>query len=539
MNILPTPELDLMKEHNQRLVAMLEQRNGELNARNEELLRSEQKLLLRSIALETAANAVAITDGAGIVLWVNPAFTSLTGYTAEEVIGKTPRLLKSGKHNREFYLNLWTIILSGRTWRGSMTNQRLDGTLYDVEQTITPVRAQEGAITHFIAIMNDVTERKQAEQALQESESQFRTMVNVIPQLAWIADSTGFIFWYNQRWFDYTGTTPEEMQGWGWQCVHRADILPNVLKRWNESIGSGQPFEMEFPLRAADGHYGWFLTRVFPFRDAEGEVVRWFGTNTDVSQKREADEEIQRLNANLEHRVADRTAELEAANKELESFSYSVSHDLRAPLRAVDGFSQAVLEEYGTQLPEEGRRDLQTIRQGAQRMGVLIDDLLTFSRLSRTPLKKQKVNTGILVRQVLEGMHSEQEGRQIEIRIADLPACQGDPALLRQAWINLLSNALKYTRHRQAAVIEIDCQVEHSEIVYFVKDNGVGFDMRYLHKLFGVFQRLHRADEFEGTGVGLAIVQRVIHRHGGRVWAKAAPDRGATFYFTLEKRFNE
>ena len=383
--------------------------------------------------------------------------------------------------------------------------------------------------------MNDVTKRRRAERTLEESENQLRTMVNAIPQLAWMAHTDGFIFWYNQRWFDYTGTTPEQMEGWGWQCVHHPDLLPKVLEAWKQSIATGQPFEMEFPLRAADGHYGWFITRVLPFKDATGNIVRWYGTNTDLSQKREADQEIRRLNANLEHQVAERTAELAAANKELEAFSYSISHDLRAPLRAIDGFSQAVLEDYGEQLPEQGRHDLLTIREGAHRMGALIDGLLRFSRLSRTPLDKEEINTGLLVRTVLEGLKSEREGRQIEIRIGELPDCQGDPALLGQAWINLISNALKYTRHRLPAIIDIGCKAEQGEQVYFVRDNGAGFDMQYAHKLFGVFQRLHRKDEFEGTGVDLAIVQRIIHRHGGRIWAEAALDHGATFSFTLQK----
>jgi PAS domain S-box-containing protein len=528
-------KLNLMKEYNQQLVAKLTQKNFELNVRNEELLRSEQRRLLQGTALETVANAVMITDLEGIILWVNPAFISLTGYTAGEVNGKTPNLLSSGRHDAEFYQNLWTIILEGRTWRGTFTNRRKDGSFYDDEQTITPVRSIEGTITHFVSIMNDVTDRKRGELALQESESQFRTMVNAIPQLAWVAHADGLIFWYNQRWYDYTGTAPEQMTGAGWQRLLDPDLLPKVMEVWNESIANGRPFDMEFPLRAADGHYGWFLTRVFPFKDATGEIVRWFGTHTDVSRKREADEEIRRLNATLEQRVAERTAELETANKELEAFSYSVSHDLRAPLRAVDGFSQVVLEDYGAQLPEEGRRDLETIRRGAQSMGVLIDDLLTFSRLSRIPLKKQEVDTGLLVRSVLGGLHAERKGRQIEIRILELPSCQADPALLRQAWINLLSNALKYTRHRQPGVIDIGCKLEQGESVYYVRDNGAGFDMQYGHKLFGVFQRLHGKDEFEGTGVGLAIVQRIIHRHGGRVWAEAALDRGATFSFTLKE----
>lgn len=226
--------------------------------------------------------------------------------------------------------------------------------------------------------------------------------------------------------------------------------------------------------------------------------------------------------------------QLEAANKELESFSYSVSHDLRAPLRAMDGFSRAVLEDYGEQLPPDGQRYLQVIRTSAQRMGHLIDDLLSFSRLSRATLTKRQVDARRLVQDVLDELQPQREGRSIDLRLAELPACEGDPALLKQVWINLLSNAIKYTQKREGAVIEIGCNKEGQADVYYVRDNGTGFDMRYAHKLFGVFQRLHRAEDYDGTGVGLAIVQRIIHRHGGKVWAEAAVDKGASFYFTLQ-----
>lgn len=226
--------------------------------------------------------------------------------------------------------------------------------------------------------------------------------------------------------------------------------------------------------------------------------------------------------------------QLEAANKELESFSYSVSHDLRAPLRAMDGFSRAVLEDYGQQLPPDGLRYLQVIRTSAQRMGNLIDDLLSFSRLSRAALSKRTIDVRHLVQDALNELQSLREGRQIDLRIGDLPPCEGDPTLLKQVWINLLSNAFKYTQKRESAVVEIGCNPADGRNVYYVRDNGTGFDMRYVHKLFGVFQRLHRAEDYDGTGVGLAIVQRVIHRHGGRIWAEAAVDQGATFYFTLE-----
>ena len=238
----------------------------------------------------------------------------------------------------------------------------------------------------------------------------------------------------------------------------------------------------------------------------------------------------------FERALREKNLALEAANQELESFSYSISHDLRAPLRAIAGFSRILLEDYVPHLPDEVQRYLRLVQENAQQMGRLIDDLLVFSRLSRQPLSKQPVSPAELVRKVLEELRAEQAGRQVDIHLHELPVCQADPSLLKQVLVNLLANALKFTRHREVAVIEIGCRPTSDSPgppVYFVKDNGAGFEMRYADKLFGVFQRLHRAEDYEGTGVGLALVQRIIHRHGGRVWAEAALEHGATFYFTL------
>jgi len=253
-------------------------------------------------------------------------------------------------------------------------------------------------------------------------------------------------------------------------------------------------------------------------------------------ERQQAEAAVRHLNAELEQRVQQRTAALEAANRELEAFSYSVSHDLRAPLRAMDGFSRILLEGYAAQLTPEAGRYLQMVQDNAGQMGRLIDDLLAFSRLSRQPLNTVAVSPADLVGQVLEALQGGRTKRQVEITVDDLPACRADPLLLRQVFANLLDNAFKYTQNRAVARIEVGCQNgadSPGEPVYFVRDNGVGFDMRYVDKLFGVFQRLHRAEEFEGTGVGLATVQRIIHRHGGRIWAEAAEEQGATFYFTL------
>ena len=411
---------------------------------------------------------------------------------------------------------------------------RADGSTDWIRWEIRPWLLADGSIGGIIIFSEDITLRKKAEAAMLESEERFRTMANSMSQLAWIARADGFIFWYNLRWYEYTGTTPEQMEGWGWQSVHNPAVLPQVMERWQAAIGSGQPFDMEFPLRGSDGQFRNFLTRGQPMKDSAGRVVQWFGTNTDVDELKQAKEKVQLLNSQLEQRVVERTAQLEAANQELEAFSYSVSHDLRAPLRAVNGFAGIVLDDYGAQLPEEGRGYLQRVRNGSQQMGRLIDDLLAFSRLSRLSLKRQPMDCTRIVEETWEELKPQREGRQVELRLGELPTCSGDPVLVKQIWVNLLSNAIKYTRDRTPAVVEVGCVKKNVRHVYFVRDNGVGFDMQYANKLFGVFQRLHRADEFEGTGVGLAIVQRIVHRHGGQVWAEAKVDGGATFSFTLE-----
>ncbi len=275
------------------------------------------------------------------------------------------------------------------------------------------------------------------------------------------------------------------------------------------------------------------VVSVTALRDEEDEIIGYLLIGTDNTARKLVEDEVTRLHAELEQRVILRTSELESANKELEAFSYSVSHDLRTPLRAMDGYSQAVLEDFGPLLPPEGLRYLRTIREGAQKMGALIDALLTFSRLNRQQLNKVPIDTGAMVRATLNELGSPWPDRKVELRVGVLPECSGDPMLLKQVWVNLLSNALKYTRKRERALLEIGSTTTGGVETFFVRDNGTGFDMRYVNKLFGVFQRFHRVEDFEGTGVGLAIVQRIILRHGGRVWAEAVVDAGSTFYFTL------
>jgi light-regulated signal transduction histidine kinase (bacteriophytochrome) len=283
------------------------------------------------------------------------------------------------------------------------------------------------------------------------------------------------------------------------------------------------------------GRWDYLFTKS-PYHDLDGHVVGLIGIGTDITERKRAEDEVRRLNAELEQRVRDRTAQLEESNKELEAFSYSVSHDLRAPLRAIDGFTRILTGDYGPRLDMEGQRICSVIHDNTQKMGQLIDDLLSFSRLGRAEMSLSRIDMETMADSVFHELTTPESRARIDFQVGALPPAVVDPTLMRQAWMNLLSNAIKFSSKRQRAVIKVSAQQSQGEDIYAIQDDGAGFDMQYVGKLFGVFQRLHSSKEFEGTGVGLALVQRVIQRHGGRVWAKGEPDRGATFYFAFQQK---
>lgn len=422
-------------------------------------------------------------------------------------------------------------------------HRRKDGSVFPVEVSARVIAVDGEKFRQ--AIIRDITERRNHEERLRRAGAYNRRLIEAAVDPLVTIRPDGTIADVNTATEKVTGYPREELVGTDF-CDYFSE--PDKARAGYQlafHVGQIQDYELE--IRHHDGHLTPVIYSASVYRDKAGEVVGVFAAARDITEQKRIRAEIQELNRELEQRVQRRTAELEATNNELEAFTYSVSHDLRAPLRAINGFSRILMERYSPHLSAEAQHYIDVIHQNASRMGRLIDDLLALSRLGRQSLTKVAIAPENLVRQALAELSSELDGRQVEIVIGEMPPCSGDPALLKQVFENLLSNALKYSRRRKNARVEVGSILmtdrepisslvpEPESSAYYVRDNGVGFDMRYVGKLFGVFQRLHSQADFEGTGVGLAIVERIVRRHGGRVWAEAAPDKGATFFFTIGK----
>lgn len=386
----------------------------------------------------------------------------------------------------------------------------------------------------------EIVERKQKEEELRESEEAYRTVANFTYDWEYWVAPDGTLRYISPSCERHTGYSVDEfVQNPNLinSITHPDDrvLLASHLPVNQDITGKAHRHHVDFRVKLRTGEERWFAHVCQPVYDGDRKYLGQRASNRDITDRKKADEEVHRLNVELEQRVIDRTAQLESANNELEAFCYSVSHDLRAPLRHIDGYVDLLVSRCRDGLTEKGLHYVDTIAASARQMGVLIDDLLQFSRTGRTELHREKMDMNQALNESLTILQECSSGRSIEWVIGDLPFVRGDYALLRQVWANLLGNAVKYTRIRETARIEISAMEENGEILFAVKDNGVGFDMQYVNKLFGVFQRLHSQEEFEGTGIGLATVQRIINRHGGRVWAEATLNQGATFYFTLPK----
>lgn len=410
--------------------------------------------------------------------------------------------------------------------------QRLDGECINAEAT--GVRMRFDGQPAVLYVLRDVARWLSAEQVLRESRAMYRDVVESVNEILFQTDGEGRVTFLNRAWRHTTGFDGRLSIGQS-LLDFVADEDRSRVEQHLRSIREGYEdiAQFEFRLRTHSEGLRWVEATIRPLRDTYDHVVGSSGTLDDITARKEAEQSQRNLNLELEARVRVRTAELEASNRELEAFSYSVSHDLRAPLRAIDGFAQIVAEDYAPRLDETGREYLHRIRIATQKMARLIDDLIDLARLTRQAMKREQVNLSQIVEQILNELRQEDPERAIEIHVEPNLVAAADRALIRVALENLLRNAWKFTSRRDVAQIRFHAEMRDRQIVYCVSDNGAGFDMTFASKLFLPFHRLHGISEFAGTGIGLATVQRVIQRHEGRVWAQSTPNQGASFFFTL------
>ncbi|MCU7514502.1 MAG: PAS domain S-box protein [Ignavibacteria bacterium] len=505
-------------------------------------------------------------------LAVNNAALEQYGYSREEFLSITIKDIRPKEDIIELDKNLEETVSEDYQHSGPWRHMRKNGEVIFVEITSSNITFE--GVDARLALATDITEKKLALDALQESEKRYKSLFEYSPISIWEEDfsvikshidllkTTGITDFQ-----DYLERYPEEVTQSAvmvrildvneatlelFEAENKGDMInafPLIAEQEDYrvqresilAISEGKrKFEISTKRRTMKGreiqiYIRWNVAE--GFEDTYGKVLVSIVDITDLKKTEEAlkvsNEELNKLNAELEDRVKKRTAQLEAANKELEAFSYSVSHDLKAPLRAIDGFSQILLDDYSPQFDPEAKKFLNIISKNAGQMEQLIEDLLSFAKIYNREKNEVLINTKSMVRSITDQALKDNQERRIVFTIKDLPEVIGDRPMLQQVWINLVSNAVKFTKDRETALIEIGGEKKEKEVIYYIKDNGAGFNMEYADKLFGVFQRLHAASEFEGTGVGLAIVQRILRRHEGNIWAEAEVNRGATFFFSL------
>lgn len=489
------------------------------------------------VTFDQAAVGMAQTSPTGRWLRVNQKLCDITGYTRAELLS---RGFQDITHPDDIAIDMDNMrnLLNGSipSYTRDKRYIRKDGVPVWINITVALVRTPGGAPDYFITVLEDISIRKQAVEALSDSERFFRNVLDSLSVMTGTLTPEGILLFANKTALSTGGLSSGDVFGrpladtpwFAWSEAVQARLRAAIQR----AVG-GETVQYEDQVRMAGEQLIDVEIVIVPVRGAHAAITHLVVSGFDITGRNRAAAEIHALNTGLEHRVNERTMQLAAANKELEAFAYSVSHDLRAPLRAIDGFSQALIEDYAPHLDAPGKTYLERVRTATQRMGILIDDLLMLSRVTRQEMTCGNVDLSAQVQGIIADLSGRSPQREVEFVVVPGSYASGDARLLRIMLDNLLDNAWKYTSKTALARIEYGHLQEANRRIYFIRDNGAGFDMRYAGKLFGAFQRLHKIEEFPGTGVGLATAARIIHRHGGRIWAEAEVDKGATFYFTL------
>lgn len=485
-----------------------------------------------ALFVEHVPAAVAMFDTYMRYLLVSRRWLTQFGIEREHVIGRSHYELQPSTPAR--WREIYARALAGEIVDSEEDQlQDAQGATQWLRWEVRPWRNGNGQVGGLLVFCEDITGRKRAELELRASAERLRVLTDTAPVMMWMSAPDGGFVHVNQVWLDFGGRPRSAELGMGWADSVHPDDRDACVANHSAGVAAQRVVVMDYRLRRADGQYRWISHTGMPRFSPHGEFLGCIGSSVDITERKLAADEKQRLADELDRRVRERTQELEGANHELEAFAYAVSHDLRAPLRAMHGFSRALVEDYGERFQDEAGQYLEQIQKGAQHMSELIDGLLVLSRVTRGELRREPVDLSEYAREILEDLVRKEPDRKVAWEVEPGLTARGDPRMLEVVLRNLLANAMKYTARKAEARIRFGTELNDGERCFCVNDNGAGFDMAHAEKLFQPFQRLHRADEFPGLGVGLATVQRIVHRHGGRIWASATPREGASFRFTL------
>lgn len=479
--------------------------------------RAERNALLLSAIVDSSDDAIISKNLDGVIMSWNKSSERLFGYTAEEAIGQTiaSLIIPDDRQDEEPEI-LARLRMGERVDHFETVRRRKDGSRIDVSLTISPMKNAQGVIIGASKIARDVTESKRIRSALLESEARFRQLADTMPQIVWTAGSDGLVDYYNERWYQFTGFGRILPADANWESILHPDDVQRTRESWSAAVHSGQPYNIEYRFfDRQEKRWRWFVARAVAVRDVTGNIVKWFGTCTDIDDQKRVEDELRR------------------ANEDLQQFAFSASHDLQEPLRTVKIYSELLTRRYSGKLEGDGLKFLRYVTNGATRMETLVRDLLTYTQVRESDMGDNISNANDVLQESLANISSTIAETGAQITSGPLPSLPVNGTHLQQLFQNLLGNAIKYRSPERPPIIRIGAERQNGYWVFSVADNGIGIEPEYKENIFGLFKRLHNSDEYPGTGIGLAICQRIVDRYHGRIWVESEPGRGSIFRFTL------
>jgi PAS domain S-box-containing protein len=479
--------------------------------------RAEDAALLLSAIVDSSGDAIISKDLDGVITSWNKSAKHLFGYTAEEAIGQTVAKLLIPEDRQEEEPDILARLRNGeRVDHFETVRRRKDGSLIDISLTISPVKNTQGIIIGASKIARDITESKRYQERLKESEAKFRQLADAMPQMVWTAQPDGYLDYYNERWYEFTGFNRGARRDASWESILHPEDLQRTRETWYAAVRSGELYNIEYRFIDRREHrWRWFIGRALPVRNASDKIVKWFGTCTDIDGQKRVEEQLRR------------------ANQDLEQFAFSASHDLQEPLRSVKIYSELLTKRHADKLDGEALKFMRFLCSGATRMEMLVRDLLTYTQVTTFDEPSNAFDANEALTTALANLSGAIAESGAQITTGPLPSVAVNGTHLQQLFQNLIGNAIKYRSPERQPAVHLGAEQQDGYWVFSIADNGIGIDPEYKENIFGLFKRLHSSDEYSGTGIGLAICQRIVDRYHGRIWVESEPGRGSTFLFIL------